>query len=523
MAILVRTALVVGLVLLVPAAAWVYGTVERPASTTGTVAPATSPPSSPGGLPRPMGSASCAAAACHGGSPATSLTAPPGPTCWQTSATHWMAADPHTKAYAALKGELARKIVIHLWGANPDGSPKFPATEDSRCVACHTNPALVDPVVDLSPTFGVEHARRVALREEGVGCEACHGNASSWYGPHTTWNPGTRASGYRDHKMPKLYDVGERALICAGCHVGAPADDALPEEERRGYPVARDMNHDMIAAGHPRLNFDFADYQNRLPPHWQEKDRVGTAPRGPAFEVKAWLVGRVATAEAACRLTADRARRANASPWPEFAEFNCYSCHHDLVPGGWKQQHVAHGSVRRPGSPPWQTIWPVTRTDALAEVSAVTAPAAVADMKGLLAAIEVPRPAVAPVRDAAAKAAGSLMVLRRELVGLPDAAAGTAALKAFDPLRSGAGGLDWDTAAQAYLGAAAVERARLRREPDAKESPAFRAALEPLKLPRRFKKGETEEKFNSPRDLDPAATRESLKGVLEAVPRDWPR
>src|SRR6476660_5000791 len=106
-----------------------------------------------------------------------------------------------------------------------------------------------------------------SLRSEGVGCEACHGNASSWYGPHTgdTWSAANRPALYQTHGMHKLYDVGERALVCAGCHVGAPAD------EKRGYPVPRDMNHDMIAAGHPRLNFDFADYQRRLPPHWQEK------------------------------------------------------------------------------------------------------------------------------------------------------------------------------------------------------------------------------------------------------------
>src|SRR6185312_10631892 len=140
-----------------------------------------------------------------------------------------------------------------------------------------------------------------------------------------TWTAANRDTGYQQSGMARLYDIGERALACAGCHVGAPAD---PE---RGYPV-RDMNHDMIAAGHPRLNFDFADYQRRLPPHWQEKDRLAAAatPRPPDFEAKGWLVGRVAAAEAACRLTADRARRL--APWPEFAEFNCYACHHDLVP-----------------------------------------------------------------------------------------------------------------------------------------------------------------------------------------------
>jgi hypothetical protein len=511
MGVFVRTAVVVGLALVVPAAVWVYGSIERPAATRAAVAPGPAPPPAPGDVPRPVGSAGCAAAACHGGSPAASLTAPPGPTCWQTSATHWLAADPHTRAYAALQTPLAKDIVRLMAGTDEQGNPRphEPAERDDRCLACHTNPYLV------SANAKEVGGRMVGLRSEGVGCEACHGNASKWYEPHTgtDWNPGTRAAKYHNHGMAPLYDVGERALVCAGCHVGAPAEAA------RGYPV-RDMNHDMIAAGHPRLNFDFADYQRRLPPHWQEKDRLAAspAPRGPAFEVKCWLVGRVATAEAACRLTEDRAKRLD--PWPEFAESNCFACHHELVPGNWRQTTRDYYRGRSPGAAPWQTIWPVTSEGALAGVPAVATPAAVADLKALLAVVESPRSAPGPVRGAAGKAAGSLAALRAELAGLPDGAAAAAALKSFDPLRQGAALLDWDTAAQAYLGAAAVERARLGLNPAARENPAFRPAFDRLKFPRTDDR--TGEKMNSPRGLDPAATREGLKVLFGAVPTDWP-
>ncbi|MFO0801822.1 MAG: hypothetical protein U0791_01680 [Gemmataceae bacterium] len=155
-----------------------------------------------------------------------------------------------------------------------------------------------------------------------MSCEACHGDAGKWMPKHTTWGKTDRAAGYDATGMAKLFDIGERAVICAGCHVGAAADDS------RGYPV-RDMNHDMIAAGHPRLNFDFAEYQRWLRPHWQEEDR------SPEFEVKAWLVGRAAHAEAATKLTADRESRgkAGSAPWPEFAESSCVSCHHKLEDG----------------------------------------------------------------------------------------------------------------------------------------------------------------------------------------------
>jgi hypothetical protein len=508
MGTVVRTAVVVGLVLAVPTVAWVYGTVGQPAPTQVATAPP-APRPSPGGAPLPVGSAGCAAAACHGGSPATSLTAPPGPTCWQSSATHWLAADPHTRAYAALETQLAKDIVRLMAGKDEKGNPRphDPPERNDRCLACHTNPYLV------SANAGKVGARMVGLRSEGVGCESCHGNAGSWYGPHTTWNAGNRAAEYAAHGMPKLYDVGERALTCAGCHVGAPAD---PE---RGYPVPRDMNHDMIAAGHPRLNFDFADYQRRLPPHWQEKDRLSVAatPRGPAFEVKGWLVGRVATAEAACRLTADRATRRD--PWPEFAEFNCYACHHELLPKGWRQT-PEHYAGRPPGAAPWQTIWPVTRPADLKLLGgADPAAAAVGD---LIAAMEGRgKPSLSAKADAATKAAGALANLRGGLAGMPDESAARSAAKLFAGLKEQAATLDWDTAGQAYLGAAAFERAKLAANPAAKESPAFRGAFDRLRFPVRVKEGDAEEAFNSPRGLDPAATRESLKGVLDAV-TDWP-
>lgn len=511
MGMIARTAVGIGLALLVPAGMLVYGMVAQSGAATVAIAPAPVPPTPPSGARWAVGAGGCSAAGCHGASPAASLTAPPGDTCWQSSATHWMAADPHTRAYAALETPLAKDIVRLMAGTDAKGSvkPHAPAAENDRCLACHTNPSLV------SPNASAVGGRMVGLRSEGVGCEACHGNASSWYGPHTggDWNAANRPAKYQNHGMAKLYDVGERALVCAGCHVGAPAD---PE---RGYPVPRDMNHDMIAAGHPRLNFDFADYQRRLPPHWQEKDRL--APNSPsrtdpAFEVKGWLVGRVATAEAACRLTADRSNRLD--PWPEFAEFNCYACHHELVPGGWRQKTPGHYAGRTPGAAPWQTVWPVTGPKVLDGVPGATTPAAAAAVEKLLKAVQSSRSPARDVHKDAEQAAGALAALRAELALLPDGAAAAAALKLFDPLRKDGASLDWDTAGQAYMAAAAIGRARLRLIPGEKESPAFGQTFDVLKFPR--KPGET---FNSPRRLTPETTRESFKGLLQALPPEWSR
>jgi len=271
--------------------------------------------------PNTIGVSGCASAGCHGGSAIDSLTGKLGDRTWAGSASHWLAVDPHTKAYAALESPLATAIMERY-------APGIAAAEDARCLACHTNPSVAKSNAE---------PRERQLRSEGVSCEACHGDAGKWMPKHTTWTAADRAAGYDATGMMKLFDIGERAVMCAGCHVGARADDT------RGYPV-RDMNHDMIAAGHPRLNFDFAEYLRWLRPHWQEADA------SPEFEVKAWLVGRAAHTEAAAKLTADRESRgkAGSAPWPEFAEFSCVSCHHKL----------ADGFASAGAKPAPQVLWP---------------------------------------------------------------------------------------------------------------------------------------------------------------------
>jgi len=273
-----------------------------------------------------VGQSGCSSGGCHGG------VGGPSAARWVTSAHEWAAADPHRRAFEVLEENhagtkgLATRMMALLYPDKP--AEERLATKDVRCLACHTNPTLA----------ASKNPHDIALRSEGVSCEACHGSASGWLGPHT--GGAGRAAGYEAGRMAKLYDLGERALACAGCHVGAPEGNGLP---------LRDMSHDMIAAGHPRLNFDFATYQFMLPPHWDETDRA------PDFEARAWLVGRVAHAEAACLLTADRAKRAEA--WPEFAEYSCVACHHRV---GDPDAAYPASDAKRLGSLPWQPIWPVT-------------------------------------------------------------------------------------------------------------------------------------------------------------------
>ncbi|MBP3957474.1 hypothetical protein J8F10_19680 [Gemmata sp. G18] len=395
-----------------------------------------------------IGMSGCLAAACHGAPAGKALNGERGADCWQSSGSCWAAADPHAAAYSLLTDNPRRQLKVTAAKIMAKYAPGKKATEDARCLACHTNPALARD--ELIPD-----ANARVLREQGVSCEACHGNAGAWLQPHTAWK-GDRAKVYADTGMKPLYDLGERALACAGCHVGAPAENGLP---------VRDMNHDMIAAGHPRLNFDFAEYQRRLPQHWQEKDRTQSryAPIVPN-EAKVWFVGRVAHAEAACKLLEDRARRSrepneHRTPWPEFAEFNCASCHHTLrVPesekyGDWRKSAGYLGD-RPPGVPPWQTIWPLTSAAGIASPKRDQSL-----LKTVVLAMETPRPAKADAAEGVAKTAAKLSGdLRRELVSLPgEQVEGRA--RAYFPGNALAVP-EWDSATQLFFGLAALEYAR---------------------------------------------------------------
>ncbi|MEO2092404.1 MAG: hypothetical protein ABGY75_23375, partial [Gemmataceae bacterium] len=238
--------------------------------------------------------------------------------------------------------------------------------------------------------------------------------------------------------------------------------------------------------GHPRLAFDFAEYQRRLPPHWVEKDRTaeGVPLRGAEFDASAWLIGRVAVAEAACRLLADRAGREAMSSWPEFAEFSCSSCHRELTPDGGR---VARPGVRTRavGTPSWQTIWPVTRPTHLTALSEVRSlqpavAAAIREFGRVRDEMESPGPPRAQaVRDSATAAAKALGELRERIDVLPPREAARAASEVFRRVQ--ADELSLDDARQVYHGLAALERTRLRLSPlDPDESMAFDRAFNAL-------------------------------------------
>ncbi len=251
-----------------------------------------------------VGTNSCAAANCHGGDGS-------GPR-WTSSYSDWVQRDKHARAYTVLLGERSRRMVRAL-------RYKQPAHEAVTCLNCHA----------LPPVSGGRPGHDQRLATDGVSCESCHGPASLWIARHvrSDW-PRVKLVQAADLSFYDTDDVRMRTRACTGCHVGGPG---------------RDVNHDLIAAGHPRLNFEMSAYHANLPRHWDDSaDRKRHAGRpdsadGTLRELKLWAVGQVETLRARAELSRWRAASTGSAPWPELAETRCFSCHHDLRDARWRR------------------------------------------------------------------------------------------------------------------------------------------------------------------------------------------
>jgi Cytochrome c554 and c-prime len=241
----------------------------------------------------------------------------------------WLAKDPHARAYQHLFDKKSLSIQNQLHQSSPEKEP-LAAVSNRLCLRCHVAPEA-ENVADSAPVWF----------SDGVGCESCHGSSGRWLSAHT--GPGwrrTSAEEKMDRGFHETKNLAVRAETCMACHVGG---------ERA------EVNHDLLAAGHPPLQFEFSSFLDRYRAyqHWSEAD---DRRRDPAYEADAWAVGQAASARAALKLLAARAgevanaraqKRADPKPWPEFAEYACSSCHHGLE----QRRPVAPG--RKSGAPAW--------------------------------------------------------------------------------------------------------------------------------------------------------------------------
>ncbi len=427
---------------------------------------------------------SCAAQACHGDVRADNVF----PEIWGNELSIWIERDPHAQAFQVLSNARSQAMAKVLGLSEP-------AYRARQCLVCHS-PADAErpPADDLASA-------------DGVSCEACHGPAEKWLVAHTQrgWREKSPAEKAR-YGMNDTDDLLTRAQSCTPCHVGAA--------EQPGEPGGH-VNHDLIAAGHPALKFEFSAYLAKMPKHWDEHalDATRADTYDPSFEARAWATGQAVTAGASLKLLAHRASPDSGSPWPEFAEYNCFACHHDLQPAGWRQaEYASRRGAALPGLPAWGT-WSLPMIDVLAE----TRPSRSDDIAAKVAvlALQMKSPG-ADRRQLAAGAAAAAGVLHRwaaELGQKPFNAGELANLRAA--LGNAAPRLvetDWDAAAQFYL---AVVALRLADRPSL-DSPALVGSLKQLRgslmFPSATVAGDSR-RYDSPRDFDPRQFAESIDSI----------
>jgi len=253
------------------------------------------------GASKYLGPGSCSSPSCHGAVQARNQTS-----VLQNEYSTWVVHDKHAHAFTSLTNPDGLRIAKILRIAEPGKEP--------RCLGCHALDVATD-----------QRAHTLDLAD-GVGCENCHGPTSAWLGPHTT--RGWTFEKSLELGMYDTRDLVKRSEKCLTCHLGTSEHS---------------VDHELIAAGHPDLYFELDSFSAVMPPHWRERDTDAWLP------VRAMAVGQaVQLREQLKRI----ARESQSGSWPEYAELDCFACHHNLTAAkdSWRQERGYHG--RRPGIPP---------------------------------------------------------------------------------------------------------------------------------------------------------------------------
>jgi hypothetical protein len=251
--------------------------------------------------------------------------------------------DKHQLAYTNLGNDLGKQMQRLL---------KYDVQTSPKCLSCHGVVFHDKAAEERSKQHGFKLA-------DGVSCVVCHGAYTNWVAEHGVdfelWRKQSRQWKEEEKGMTDLWDPVKRSRLCASCHVGAPDEGKV-------------ITHEMYAAGHPPLpSFEAATFGNQMPRHWQylrEKEpavqKVLDYNPKNLEESKLVVINAAVSLEQTMKTLAAQARDAAEAKEADdrvldFAQFDCYACHHDLKSPSWRQQRGYAGKPGRPGMHPWST------------------------------------------------------------------------------------------------------------------------------------------------------------------------
>lgn len=403
-----------------------------------------------------LGVATCAGSNCHG----STRPFDDSPVL-QNEYFLWQRDDAHSNAYKVLQGETGRRIARNLGIKD--------ATTAPECLTCHT-----DHVANEA------RGRRYAM-SEGVGCEACHGGSQDWLGPHVSGN--SHAQNVQAGLYP-LEDPVARARLCLQCHLGSSD---------------KPIDHKLMGAGHPALDFELDTFTNIQPAHFRvDADYLERKP-AHVSGARQWAIGQLVAAQMFLE-GLDSARFAEGKGmFPELVFFECSACHHAPRPPRWNS---GTSGPLGPGEPRLADAYLVTTQVVLD----VLAPSLGTQWSGALAKLhEASRESVPRTRETAAQlrsiASGALAQVRGKALSKADSVSLMQKLAALGAeQRAG----DYTGSKQIFYGLESL-LANLRAEQG-----VARTALRP-EMDALFKA------LDTPASYDAAAARESMRRIGEGA------
>ena len=319
-------------------------------STIASTAPLAAATDGPGGTT--LGVASCGGSTCHGRQEADGKIVRQDEILrWQEESTPGGA---HSRAFRVLREPRSIAIAKRLGIKD--------AASSSECLGCHSTAAA-----STGPRF---------QRNDGVGCESCHGASSAWLASH--YAVGASHARNVAHGLIPLDNPKARASVCLDCHFGSAKQGQF-------------VDHRIMAAGHPRISFEMDLFSTLQQHHDEDVDYIRR--KGRTNSVQFWAVGQAMALERSLNLFTKPAI-ATEGMFPEFYFYDCHSCHRRI----YDDPSARPTSVNNPGRPIAEGMPPYNDEN----------------MIMLSAAIRVAAPEIAGEFDSRSKAFHAAMAQGRE-------------------------------------------------------------------------------------------------------------